>query len=332
MDKSNGERAGPMLNPPHLGELIRENMEEVGWDLNETARRLGCERGTLSRLLNGATGMSVNIALALEDIGWGTAEHWMRMQASYELAQARRRRTNGDTLTVSRLLTPGQSVGGVDGCKAGWVMVRRDEDGRFETPVIVTTLDDLKSTDLVVIDVPIGLPDSGRRECDLAARKILGPQRSRVFLDVRRPLLSMESYESANSWAKQDGNGISCQLWGILRKIKEVDDWITPARNRTFREGHPELSFLAAAGRPIVSKKKSPEGKGERLEVLSDFIDPELVRKWLSETRGSGAGKDDILDALALCRSAARVMLRCHDTLPAEPPQDTRGLKMEMVF
>ena len=30
------------------------------------------------------------MALALEGIGWGTAEHWMRMQASYELAQARR--------------------------------------------------------------------------------------------------------------------------------------------------------------------------------------------------------------------------------------------------
>ena len=32
------------------------------------------------------------MALALEDIGWGTADHWMRMQASYELAQARRDR------------------------------------------------------------------------------------------------------------------------------------------------------------------------------------------------------------------------------------------------
>ena len=29
--------------------------------------------------------MSANVALALEAIGWGTADHWMRMQASYEL-------------------------------------------------------------------------------------------------------------------------------------------------------------------------------------------------------------------------------------------------------
>ena len=54
--------------------------------------RLGCERGTLSRLLNGKAGVSANMALALEDIGWGIAEHWMRMQASYALAQARRER------------------------------------------------------------------------------------------------------------------------------------------------------------------------------------------------------------------------------------------------
>ena len=32
------------------------------------------------------------MALALEDVGWGIADHWMRMQASYELAQARRDR------------------------------------------------------------------------------------------------------------------------------------------------------------------------------------------------------------------------------------------------
>ena len=57
-----------------------------------TAARLGCERGTLSRLLNDKAGVWANMALALEEIGWGTVEHRMRMQASYELAQARRDR------------------------------------------------------------------------------------------------------------------------------------------------------------------------------------------------------------------------------------------------
>ncbi|MXY71213.1 MAG: HigA family addiction module antidote protein [Acidobacteriia bacterium] len=82
-----------MADPPHLGELIRESIDEVGWNVTETAARLGCEGGTLSRLLNCKAGVSATMALALEGIGWGTADHWMRMQASYELAQARRDRT-----------------------------------------------------------------------------------------------------------------------------------------------------------------------------------------------------------------------------------------------
>ncbi|MDE2997834.1 MAG: HigA family addiction module antitoxin [Gemmatimonadota bacterium] len=92
MNDNGSDRVGPMLNPPHLGELIRESMDEVGWNVTETAVRLGCERGTLSRVLNGKAGVSAKMALALEDIGWGTADHWMRMQASYALAQARRER------------------------------------------------------------------------------------------------------------------------------------------------------------------------------------------------------------------------------------------------
>ena len=81
-----------MMNPPHLGDLVRESMDEVGWSVTETAVRLGCDRGRLSRLLNGRTGVSARMALTLEHIGWGTADHWMRMQASYELAQRARSR------------------------------------------------------------------------------------------------------------------------------------------------------------------------------------------------------------------------------------------------
>ena len=44
------------LNPPHLGGLIRESMDDVGWSVTETAARLGRRRGTLSFLLNGERG------------------------------------------------------------------------------------------------------------------------------------------------------------------------------------------------------------------------------------------------------------------------------------
>jgi len=62
-------RVSPMPNPPHLGKLVRESMDELGWNVTEAAERLGCERGTLSRLLNGKAGLSANMALALEEIG-----------------------------------------------------------------------------------------------------------------------------------------------------------------------------------------------------------------------------------------------------------------------
>lgn len=100
MSNHDSPRTGPMLNPPHLGELIRENMEEVGWNVTEAAVRLSCEREMLSCLVNGQANLSADLALALEHIGWGTAEHWMRMQASYDLAQARREQTTRQRLAV----------------------------------------------------------------------------------------------------------------------------------------------------------------------------------------------------------------------------------------
>ena len=80
-----------MYNPSHPGALIRDSMEAEGWTVTECAERLGVARHTLSRLLNGHAGVSPAMALALERVGWSAAEHWMRMQGSYDLAQERRK-------------------------------------------------------------------------------------------------------------------------------------------------------------------------------------------------------------------------------------------------
>ena len=69
---------------------MRDPLEEVGWTTQELADKLGVSRNTVSRLLNGRRGISPNIALSLERIGWSNAEFWMRMQATYDLATARR--------------------------------------------------------------------------------------------------------------------------------------------------------------------------------------------------------------------------------------------------
>ena len=79
-----------MLNPCHPGEILRDNLEAAELSVTEAASRLGCTRQALSRLLNAKAGISPGMALALERIGWSNASFWMRLQASYELAQARR--------------------------------------------------------------------------------------------------------------------------------------------------------------------------------------------------------------------------------------------------
>ena len=84
----------PYAPPQHLGSLIRNYMDHVDWNVTQTAAELGCDRVTLSRVLNGHIGVSPQMALALERLNWGTAEQWTRMQADYELVQAGRDRVH----------------------------------------------------------------------------------------------------------------------------------------------------------------------------------------------------------------------------------------------
>ena len=55
-----------MFDPAHPGEIIRDCMEAEGWSVTACALRLGVTRNTLSRLLNGRSGVSPAMALALE--------------------------------------------------------------------------------------------------------------------------------------------------------------------------------------------------------------------------------------------------------------------------
>ena len=80
-----------MLNPCHPGEILRGNLEAEGWTVTDDTSQLGCTRQALSRLLNGRSGITPAMALALERIGWSDASFWMRLQGTYELAQERRR-------------------------------------------------------------------------------------------------------------------------------------------------------------------------------------------------------------------------------------------------
>jgi antitoxin HigA-1 len=82
-----------MKNPPHPGELLREDvLSPLGLEVTEAARRLGMSRTALSRVINGRAGISPDLAVRLELAGVSTARFWTSLQTSYDLAKARQRK------------------------------------------------------------------------------------------------------------------------------------------------------------------------------------------------------------------------------------------------
>ena len=79
-----------MKNPPRPGHSIKDAcLDPLGLSVTEGARVLGIARHTLSRVLNGHAGVSPEMAIRLEKAGWSNADHWMRLQVAYDLAQER---------------------------------------------------------------------------------------------------------------------------------------------------------------------------------------------------------------------------------------------------
>ncbi|MEZ4865193.1 MAG: HigA family addiction module antitoxin [Caldilineaceae bacterium] len=79
----------PMQNPPHPGGVIRDCIEDLGLSITEASAILDVTRPTLSRVINGHSAISPEMALRLSAAFGSTAEFWLRMQTAYDLAQAR---------------------------------------------------------------------------------------------------------------------------------------------------------------------------------------------------------------------------------------------------
>ena len=79
-----------MKNPRHPGHSIKDAcLEPLNLSVTKGAKVLGVARHTPSRVINGQAGISPEMAIRLEKAGWSNADHWLRVQAAYDLAQAR---------------------------------------------------------------------------------------------------------------------------------------------------------------------------------------------------------------------------------------------------
>ena len=79
-----------MQNPSHPGEVLAElYLKPLGMGAIELARRLHVPRTRIERLVKGETGLSVDTAIRLSAFFGNTAEFWMNLQRSHDLARAR---------------------------------------------------------------------------------------------------------------------------------------------------------------------------------------------------------------------------------------------------
>lgn len=83
-----------MKNPPHPGEIVREEcLVPLGLTVTAAAKGLGVTRKALSELLNGHSGVSPEMAVRLSKAFGSTAELWLRLQMQFDLAKVESRAT-----------------------------------------------------------------------------------------------------------------------------------------------------------------------------------------------------------------------------------------------
>lgn len=238
-------------------------------------------------------------------------------------------------------------VVGVDGCRAGWFSVRLPHRDNFEVAIFPTfreLIDRHEDAGLILVDIPIGLPEGpGGRDCDRESRRLLGARSSSVFptptrQTVHQAASAPHDYAAALGMERGvAGKGISKQAFAIAPKIAEVDSVMlsrTKNMNPEIREVHPELCFWGLNyTKPIEFSKKTPQGEDERVRILrrleprTDLIVAEATKKFLRKD----VGQDDILDAIAAAVTGFRdqgMLLK----LPMSNARDNKGLAMEMVY
>jgi len=196
---------------------------------------------------------------------------------------------------------------GIDGCKAGWMAVAIGPEGVVGARVFTelsAVLAAWADADAYGVDMPIGLPERGRRRADEFAQAFVGPRRSSVFFAPPRPAL-LVPYAEALLLAP----GLSRQAYSLGAKILEVEP--LAGREPRIVEVHPECSFRVLAGGPVEHPKTTWAGFRMRVRLLeaAGVAVPELPDLPILDT----------VDAAAAAWSALRVARAEAQTLPSAP-------------
>lgn len=238
-------------------------------------------------------------------------------------------------------------VAGVDGCRGGWLVVLRPllDAGRARAQMLKSFADVLEISprpSVIGVDMPIGLPECsgiGGRVADVEARANLGARQSAVFAVPSRAAVMQQDYGRACEVALETSDPprkVSKQCFNLFGKIRQIDALMSPELQQRVFESHPELGFWALNGQhPLDEPKKvksRPHEPGLELRrglLQADGYDARFLRD-LGGFKASVAGPDDLLDAAVCASTAARIARGEAVRFPADPPIDSKGLRIEI--
>jgi predicted RNase H-like nuclease len=214
---------------------------------------------------------------------------------------------------------------GADAYVRGWVAVSI-EDGRagrvWSGDSLDSVLAEEPSSTVVGVDLPLGGLNAGWRSADLAAKRLLGSQHSKVFMVPPRPVWTLPTHAEANVLCHQlAGKGLSVQAYRLLPKMLEAERY-RDSGPHDLREIHPELVFRALEGKLLAYGKKTWNGQMARRSLLA------RTGVVLSDALADAADvpANDVLDAAAVAWGAYRIARGDRRYVPDPADQyDDRG-------
>jgi predicted RNase H-like nuclease len=244
-------------------------------------------------------------------------------------------------------------LAGVDGCKAGWIVVHRELDKPPSVSVLPSfqALLEALPDATIAVDMPIGLPDfssRGGRGPEALVRPLLKARQSSVFAIPSRAALyadtsdftTIEAWYAAHRRASavametsDPPRGVSIQAFGIFAKIREIDSLLIarPDLRRRIFESHPEVAFCRLnGGKAMALPKKikgavNPAGMEERKTLLCRHG---YEKTFLDQAPPKGATGDDFLDAAAMMLIAGRIAGGEARPSPDPPLTDSYGIQV----
>jgi predicted RNase H-like nuclease len=224
------------------------------------------------------------------------------------------------------------AVLGVDGWRGRWAGALLDQGTvtLLDLPDIAAVLA-VPRVELVAIDMPIGLSETGIRACDVAAARCLhglGAAGS-VFPTPVRAVLATDDYAEARALSRaatDPPRAPSVQAFRLVKAIRDLDDALGEPPTERVVEVHPELAFRALDAR-VRDRKGSARGTVQRLKALRTVMDVEEALA----TAPRGIPVIDALDACAAAWSARRLADGLGECV-GDGTTDSRGRPMRICW